>query len=40
MGSLSSRFDDLVPEGIGENEDHRDHETIDGRGLDHGEPHE
>jgi hypothetical protein len=32
--------DDVVPERVGEDENHRDHETVDGRGLDHRQTHE
>src|SRR5277367_5559116 len=39
ISSLSRRFcrfgDDVIPERVGENENHRNHETVDGRGLDH-----
>jgi hypothetical protein len=31
--------DDVIPERIGENENHRDHEAIDRNGLDHGQSH-
>ena len=27
--------DDVVPERVGEDENHRDHEAVDGRGFDH-----
>jgi len=30
----------VIPEGIGKNKDHGDHETIDGCGLDHCQSHE
>jgi hypothetical protein len=36
MGLLSCGLgDDVVPERVGEDENHRDHEAVDGRGLDH-----
>ena len=36
IGLLSSGLvDDVVPERIGEDQDHRDHETVDGDGFDH-----
>ena len=32
--------DDVTPERVGENEDHRDHEAVDGQRLDHRQAHE
>ena len=41
MGLLSCGLgDDVVPERVGEDENHRDHEAVDGRGLNHRQAHE
>jgi hypothetical protein len=32
--------DDVVPERVGEDQNHRDHEAVDGRGLDHRQTNE
>ena len=37
---LARPGDDVAPERVGEEENHRDHEAVDGCGLDHRQPHE
>src|ERR1035438_5912908 len=41
IGLLTCGFgDDVAPEGVREDEDHRDDKAVDGRGLDHGQADE